>query len=139
MSSYHGMPFVIEPVDAKNPGNEAEKTSPDDIGHPPEKEPMDKIPDAPKIEKEPEAPGAVEPDKEGDSTAEAETRDREPEAVKILDAIINGDYADDMNAIDQALDKAAEELEAAGIVEQYEEKLNQAADVLTEVLKKKAA
>ena len=138
MSSYHSRPFTIEPVDAQNPGNEAEKSSPDDIGSPPKKEPMDKIPDAPKIEKDPEAPDAVDPDKEGDATAEAETQVRQPEAVKILDAIINGDYADDMNAIDQALDKAAEELEAAGIVEQYEEKLNQAADVLTEVLKKKA-
>lgn len=66
----------------------------------------------------------------------AETAD--PTAVSILNDIVAGKYGNDTNAIGQALDDAAAELESAGLLAEYDQKLNEAADYLTTVLKEKA-
>lgn len=52
----------------------------------------------------------------------------EPAAVGILKAIVAGEYDNDAKALDAALDGAAAELEAAGLMEQYDVLLNQCAD-----------
>lgn len=62
----------------------------------------------------------------------------EPAAVSILNDIVDGKYGKDTKAIDRALDEAAEELEAKGLMEQYDNLLNAAADALTVILKEKA-
>lgn len=67
---------------------------------------------------------------------EPETR---PEAVKILNQIVSGEFDDSPAQIDSLLDQAAEDLEAAGLMEQYDGLLNKAADHYTEVLRKEAA
>lgn len=65
-------------------------------------------------------------------TSEPEPND--PSAVQSLNNIINGDLDDDPDALDKALDMAAEELEEAGLMDQYDELLNEAADHYTVVL-----
>jgi len=62
----------------------------------------------------------------------------EPGAVTILQDIIAGKYGTDTKAIDKALDDAAAELESLGLLEKYDELLNEAADTLTAILREKA-
>jgi hypothetical protein len=63
----------------------------------------------------------------------------EPEAVKMLNRILSGDFDDDPDAIDQALDQAAEELEEAGRLEEFDDLLNEAADYYTTILEQREA
>lgn len=62
----------------------------------------------------------------------------EAHALEVLDAIIAGEYGNDTAMIDQKLDEAAGLLEDLGLMEKYDAKLNEAADVLTVELSKKA-
>jgi hypothetical protein len=71
---------------------------------------------------------------EPDTNTEEGTSSEEPAAVQTLNNIINGDLDDDPDAIDKALDLAADELEEAGLIDQYDELLNEAADHYTVVL-----
>ena len=58
--------------------------------------------------------------------------------IDTLNAILAGEYAGSQ-AISDALDQAASDLEAAGLMDKYDGLLNEAADYLTTVLKKEAA
>ena len=62
----------------------------------------------------------------------------EPAAVTILNDILAGSYSTSQEISDK-LDEVAAALEAAGLMDQYDAKLNQAADYLTEALKREAA
>jgi hypothetical protein len=63
----------------------------------------------------------------------------EPVAVTVLNDILAGKYDGDSTKLGEALDQAASDLEKDGKAEQYDALLNQAADYLTEILKKEAA
>lgn len=92
---------------------------------------------APSPEVDP-APEVTNPDTEGVSNS---TTDSSPEvsgALAILDDIMAGKYADSTD-ISNKLDEAANALDAAGLMEQYDAKLNGAADYLTEAMAKEAA
>lgn len=54
-----------------------------------------------------------------------------------LDALMNGDYDSDTGTFSDKLDEAAEQAEAAGQMDAFEARFNEAADRLTELLKKK--
>ena len=54
-----------------------------------------------------------------------------------LDALMNGDYDSDTGTFSDKLDEAAEQAEAAGQMDTFEARFNEAADRLTELLKKK--
>jgi len=94
---------------------------------------------------EPE-PQAVEPDKapEPETTNPDAAGDTNPDraeenaAVTILNDIIAGKYGMDRKKIDALLDEAAATLERLGMMELYDDRLNQAADELTRVLKEAA-
>lgn len=66
---------------------------------------------------------AVEPTPQPEPTPAAE-----PQAVGVLNAIVAGDYDNNPQGLEEALDGAAAELEAAGLMDQYDALLNQAAD-----------
>lgn len=88
------------------------------------------------IEPEPE-PITTEPETTNEPEPEPEEEgSEEPEAVQMLRKIIDGDLDDDPDAIDKALDRAAEDLEEAGLIDQYDDLLNEAADHYTEVLER---
>lgn len=63
----------------------------------------------------------------------------ETEALAKLDSIINGEHDDNPKEIDRLLDEAAAGLEGLGMLDLYDDRLNQAADHLTVILKKRAA
>ena len=63
----------------------------------------------------------------------------EPAAVTVLNDILAGKYDGDSTKLGEALDQVAADLEKDGKAEQYDALLNQAADYLTEILKKEAA
>lgn len=60
-------------------------------------------------------------------------------AVGMLNDILAGKYDYDSTKLGEVLDQAAAELEREGKAEEYDSLLNQAADYLTELLKKEAA
>lgn len=66
---------------------------------------------------------AVEPTPQPEPTPPAE-----PAAVGVLRAIVAGDYDRNPQALDEALDGAAAELEAAGLMDAWDALLNEAAD-----------
>lgn len=63
----------------------------------------------------------------------------EPAAVGVLNDILSGKYDGDSTKLGEVLDQAASDLEKDGKAEEYDALLNQAADYLTEILKKEAA
>lgn len=76
----------------------------------------------------------------GADTATGTDAGQSPElasVLAILDDIIGGKYTD-YQEIDRKLDEAAAELERAGLMEKYDALLNEAADYLTEILRKEA-
>ena len=81
----------------------------------------------------PEPPGP-EPVPEPDTTSADE-----PAAVATLNGLLSGSHDSDTVEFGRVLDEAAGELEAAGLIDQYDALLNQAADYLTGLLRKKAA
>jgi len=70
------------------------------------------------------------------SKIEVASKDREHGSVNNLNDIISGQYDDNPDMIDSMLDQAAEELESAGLMEKYDDLLNQAADHYTAILAK---
>jgi len=64
-------------------------------------------------------------------------RAEEDDAVTILNSIIAGEYADS-GSISDALDQAASMLEAEGLMDLYDDRLNAAADYLTTILAQEA-
>ena len=60
----------------------------------------------------------------------------EPKAITTLKSIIAGNHDNDPESIDRLLDEAAEELEEAGRMDEFDAILNQAADHYTDVLEK---
>jgi len=75
-----------------------------------------------------------EPEPDQEKAPEPTPETEEPEAVKMLNRILNGDLDDDPDAIDRVLDQAADELENAGRMEEFDDLLNEAADHYTVVL-----
>ncbi len=63
----------------------------------------------------------------------------DPASVGMLNDILAGNYDNDSTKLGEVLDYAASDLEANGKAAEYDALLNQAADHLTEVLKKEAA
>lgn len=74
-----------------------------------------------------------QPDNTGD------TGSTEPAAVATLNDLLSGKYDADTVQFGNILDGAAADLEAVGLIDQYDGLLNQAADYLTALLRKKAA
>jgi hypothetical protein len=99
----------------------------------------------PQAPDEPEQPAAVEepqvtPEPEAAPQPEPEIQEpTEPLAIATLNDILAGKYDADTIKVGDMLDQAAEDLEGAGLFDQYEALLNQAADYLTDLLRKKAA
>ncbi|WP_028325828.1 hypothetical protein [Desulfatirhabdium butyrativorans] len=67
------------------------------------------------------------------------TNQAETEAVSTLNGLLSGKYDSDTLLFGNMLDDAAGKLEQAGVMDKYDGLLNQAADYLTGLLKKKAA
>lgn len=92
-----------------------------------------------RLQEEDAAIEALEPEPTPEPTPEPEPEKETPapeppEAIQTLNNIINGDLDDDPDAIDRALDLAADELEDAGLIDEYDDLLNEAADHYTVVL-----
>jgi len=108
-------PEVVPPVDNQdNAGNVTDPTA---------------TPDEATIVDQGDVP-AAEPAPTPESAAE-------PPAVAVLNDLMSGAHDSDTVEFGRILDDAAAELEAAGLMDQYDALLNQAADYLTGLLKEK--
>jgi Defence against restriction A N-terminal len=92
--------------------------------------------------KEPEPePEPVQPEPEPEPVEpnpEPAEEDTEPDIVGQLRDVVAGSFTDP-DAVDSLLDQAAEELEEKGLIDQYEDLLNEVADYLTMMFEKEAA
>jgi hypothetical protein len=101
----------------------------------------------PQAPDEPEQPAAVEepqvtPEPEVTPPPEPQPQEptpTEPPSIAVLNDILAGKYDTDTTKAGDLIDQAIDELEAAGLLEQYDALLNQAADHLSGLLRKKAA
>ena len=117
---------VIAPIDSQdNAGNKPDQTiTPDEAT----------VVNQEVAPAEPAAPVEPTPPEPGTPAATPE-----PPAVATLNDLLSGKYDSDTAAFGNMLDDAAGQLEAAGLLDQYDSLLNQTADYLTGLLRKKAA